>query len=161
MYSFLLLYTCFTYICIYTAVILFYWNLCIFILLLYCYFTRKRHLALVFKGLLGLKHSIVELRHIITSSKLLASLVVLSVSIYIRMLYSCMHTLKYLYVYMLHLCFTPAPPLLIYVTAVILLLLTYIHLYSCFPRTFLVLFLLCVCVPAYWPTGAAQANTRL
>jgi hypothetical protein len=47
---------------------------------------------------------------------------------------------------MLYLCFTPASPLLIYVTAVILLLLTYIHLYSCFPRTFLVLFLLCVCV---------------
>ncbi len=40
--------------------------------------------------------------------------------IHIRMLYSCMLTLKYLCIFMLYLCFTPASPRLMYVTAVIL-----------------------------------------
>ncbi len=80
------------------------------------------------------------------------------------MLYCCMLTLKYLYIFMLYLCFTPASPLFTYVTAVILfpVLLKYIHLYSCFTRTLLVLFLLCmcvcVCVPAYWPSLVCAAQ---
>ncbi len=36
---------------------------------------------------------------------------------------------------MLYLCFTPALPLAIYVTAAFPALLEYIHLYSCFTRT--------------------------
>ena len=48
-----------------------------------------------------------------------------SVTIYVHMLYSCMFTLEYSNIYMLYLCFTPASPLLICVTAVILL---YLHI---------------------------------
>jgi hypothetical protein len=56
-----------------------------------------------------------------------------------------------MYVYAL-LVLTPASPVLIYVTAVILFYLHLLILYSCLTRTLLVLFLLCVCVcePAYW-----------
>jgi hypothetical protein len=43
--------------------------------------TRKRHLALVFKGLHALKHVIVELKHITTPTKLLAGPGVVSVTI--------------------------------------------------------------------------------
>ncbi len=52
-----ILFSCFTpvlLVCIYTDVIPLYWNKCILILVLYCYFTSKRHLTLVFKGLPGL-----------------------------------------------------------------------------------------------------------
>jgi hypothetical protein len=42
---------------------------------------RKRHLALVFTGLHGLKHFIVDLKHIITPTKLLARPGVVSVTI--------------------------------------------------------------------------------
>ncbi len=75
----------------------------------------------------------------------------------------------YVHIHMLHLCFTPASSFLL-------------HLYSCFTRTLLVLFLRCVCVrhevlqqraageaAVYEPphvcvlmhVGAAQARTRL
>ena len=180
MYLFLLLYTCFTYIYIYVYIFfyicccnpallkymhiytpaLLILHICIFILLLCCYFTRQRHLALVFKGLLGLKHFIAELRHIITPTKLLARPVVLSVTTYIRMLCSCMHTLKYLYICMYALlvfysCFTPLDicnccnPPFTYIYSFILLLFSY------FTRTFLAV---CVCVPAYWPTRVCGAK---
>ena len=80
--------------------------------------TRKRHLALVFKGLHALQHFIVELKHIRTPTTLLARPGVVSVTI--------MLTLEYLHIYALYLCFTPASPLWMYVTAVILL-----HLHIC------------------------------
>ncbi len=62
--------------------------------------ARKRHLALVFKGLRGLKHFIVELKHVTTPTKLLARPGVVSVTmqclllniyIYICMLYLVLH----------------------------------------------------------------------
>ena len=53
-----------------------------------------------------------------------------------------MLTLNHLCIFMLYLCFTPASPLLICVTAVIMFYL-YIHLYSYLTRTFLAV---CVCV---------------
>ncbi len=116
--------------------------------------TPTRHLALLFKGLHGIKHFIVEQKHIITPTKLLPRPGVVSVTIYIHMLYSCMLTLKYLYIYMLYLCFTLASPLLIYATAVILL---YLHLFI-YTLAILVLYsyfawcvCVCVCLPAYWP----------
>jgi hypothetical protein len=60
----------------------------IFILLFYSKFTPTRpfRLALVFKGLHGLELFIVELKHIITPTKLLARPGVVSVTIYIHML---------------------------------------------------------------------------
>jgi hypothetical protein len=83
---------------------------------------RKRHLALVFKGLHALKHSTVELKHITTPTKLLAGPGVVSVTIQFLLLYIYI----YIYIYMLYLCFTPASPLLIHVTAAILL---YLHIF--------------------------------
>jgi hypothetical protein len=56
-----------------------------------------------------------------------------------------MLTLKYLDVYMLYLCFTPASPLLIYVTAVILL---HLHIFIYTPALLVLYyyFSCCVCV---------------
>ncbi len=70
-----------------------------------------------------------------------------------------MLTLKYLCIFMLYLCFTPATPLLIYATAVILFHL-YIFMYT---PDLLVLYsyfscCACVCVPAYWPSRVCGAK---
>jgi hypothetical protein len=120
-------------------------------------FKGLHGLKLVFKGLHGLKLFMVELKHIITPTKLLARPGVVSVTIYIHMLYSCMSTLKYSYIYMyallvFHSCFNSLdicnccnPPLL-----------TCIHLYSCFTRTLLVIFLLCVRVCVRRLTGLVE-----
>ncbi len=99
----------------------------------------------MFKGIRGLKHFIVTLKHIITPIKLLARPGVVSVTIYIHMLYLCMLTLKYVHIYMLYLCFIPASSLLI-------------HLYSYFTCTFLAV---CVCVPAYWASECVEQRERL
>ncbi len=66
-----------------------------------------------------------------------------------------MLTLKYLYIYMLYLCFTPASPLLIYVTAVILL---YLHIFIYTPATLVLYsyFAWCVCVCVCRLTGLAE-----
>ncbi len=83
-----------------SASIMLHWNICIF----YCCFTPisyqrsklkqlKGHLALVFKGLPVLKHFIVELKHIITPTKLPARSGEVGVTIYIYMLYSFRLTL--------------------------------------------------------------------
>jgi hypothetical protein len=64
--------------------------------------------------------------------------------IYICLTPVCLLLNIYVYVLdMLYLCFTPASPLLMYVSAVILFYL-YIHLYSCFTRTLLAVYV-CVC----------------
>jgi hypothetical protein len=114
--------------------------------------TRKRHLALVSKGLHGLQHSIVELKHIMTPTKLLARPGVVSVTIY------CLLLNIYIYIYE----YALTSPLLVFYSFFTSLdicnccnppSLTYIHWYSsCFTRILLVLFLVCVrvCVPAYW-----------
>jgi hypothetical protein len=74
--------------------------------------------------------------------------------IHVHMLYSCMLTLKFLCIFMLYLCFTPASPLLIYATAVILF---YFNIFLYTPAL-LVLFLLCVYVSAYWPSRVCGAQ---
>ena len=67
------------------------------------------------------------------------------------MFHSCMLTLKYLCIFMLYVCFTPASPLLIHVTAVILFPSIFIYillLYSYFTR--------CVCVCVCRLTGLVE-----
>jgi hypothetical protein len=105
------------------------------------------------KGLPGLKHFIVELKHIITPTKLLARPGVVRVTIYIHMLYSFMLTLECLHIYIYGLlvfysCFTSLdicnccnPPLLTFIS-LILLLSSYLTI------TFLGVCMLCV--PAFW-----------
>ncbi len=105
----------------------------------------------MFKGLHGLTHFIVELKHITTPTKLLARPGVVGVTIYIYIRFTpvCFLWNIYIFIYALlvfYSCFTSLdicnyhnPPSL-----------TYIHLHSCFTRTLLVLFLVRVCVPTYW-----------
>ncbi len=121
----------------------------------------------MFKGPDGLKHFIVELKHIITPTKLLGRPGVVSEchNIYICFTPVCLLLNIHMYIYallVLYSCFTSLdicnccnPPLV-----------TYIHLYSCFTPTLLVLFLVCVCVcvcacvcvsvPAYLPSTRAS-----
>jgi len=99
--------------------------------------ARKRHLALVLKGLRGLEHVIAELKHITTPTELLARPGVVSVTM------QCLPS--NIYIYMVYLCFIPASRLLMYVTAVTLL---HLHIFI-YTRALLVLyyyFSCCVCV---------------
>jgi len=65
-----------------------------------------------------------------------------------------MLTLKYLHIYMLYLCFTPASPLLIYVTAAIHL---HLHIFMYTPAVLVLYsyFFWCVCVCRL--TGLAES----
>ncbi len=76
------------YVCMYIGTIYRHVSFSPSLLLFYTHskFTPTRHLTLVFKGLHGLKLFIVELKHIITPTKLLPRPGVVSVTIYIHML---------------------------------------------------------------------------
>ncbi len=71
--------------------------------------------------------------------------------------YFCCAYAYHIYIYdvlLLYSCFTPRYAC----TSCNSILLRYIHLYSCFTRTLLLLFLMCVCVPAYWRSRLCGAK---
>ena len=80
--------------------------------------------------------------------------------LYFNLVYTHIHML---YVYMLYFSFTPAVPLAVYVTAVILL---YFNIFICTPALLqlysyfscCVCVTVCVCVPAYWPSRVCGAK---
>jgi hypothetical protein len=137
-----MLYSCFTpaLLLIYSCCTLIY----VYIHMLYLYDFTPIYVLLVLYSCFTCRYSL---------------LLYFNVYICVHMIYSCMLTLKYVCLFMLHLCFSPASPLLICVTAVILFYL-HIHLYVCFTRTLLVLFLVCVyvCVPACWASRVCGAT---
>jgi hypothetical protein len=116
-----------------------YWIICTFTLLLYSYFTRKRHLALALKGLPALKHFILALKHITTPTNLLARPGVVIVT----PCFTCACTyavLPYAHVHMLYSCMLTPECISIYTSIYIYTYIythIYIHkhiyiLYSCF-----------------------------